>query len=165
MNDAIATRHSIPPAAALLISVGICFAIGFTTGYFFRPGEWYAALDKPPFNPPSWLFAPVWTVLYVMMGVAAWRIWKTAASAERTTALRSFAVQLVLNAAWSPTVFGMHSLGGGVAVIVAMAFAIIVTIQRFHPIDKIAARLLYPYLGWVAFATALNVSLWALNSF
>lgn len=150
---------------ALLISISICLAIGGGTGYLFRPGEWYAALVKPPFNPPSWLFAPVWTMLYVMMGVAVWRIWKSPLSAARTTALRSFAVQLVLHAAWSPVVFGIHSLGGGVAVIVALAFAIIVAIQRFHPLDTTAARLLYPYLAWVAFATALNVSLWALNSF
>ncbi len=148
---------------ALALCVGLCLSIGSIFGSMFRPGDWYAALDKPFFNPPNWLFAPAWTLLYILMGVALWRIWRLVASVERTRALRLFAVQLALNAAWTPVFFGAHSLAGGLAVILFMAMAIIVTIQFFHPLDKPAAWLLAPYLAWVAFATTLNVSLLALN--
>ena len=148
---------------ALAAWVGLCLAIGIIAGLLFKPGAWYAALDKPLFNPPAWLFAPVWTMLYIAMGVAAWRIACLPASAERKQALRQFGVQLALNATWTPVFFGAQSLVGGLVVIVLMAFAIVVTIQRFHPLDKIAAWLLAPYLAWVAFAAALNVALLALN--
>ena len=143
--------------------VGLCMAVGIIAGLLFKPGVWYAGLDKPFFNPPSWLFAPVWTMLYIAMGVAAWRIGCLPASAGRNQALRQFGVQLALNAAWTPVFFGAQSLVGGLIVVVMMAFAIVVTIQRFHPLDKIAAWLLAPYLAWVGFATALNVALLALN--
>jgi tryptophan-rich sensory protein len=137
--------------------------VGIVSGLLFKPDSWYAALDKPSFNPPAWLFAPVWTLLYAAMGGAARRIWRLPVSVERTWALRKFAVQLALNAAWTPVFFGAHSLGGGVLVIVSMLFAIAVTIQGFHPLDKLAAWLLAPYLAWVSFATLLNVALLALN--
>ena len=148
---------------ALTAWVGICVAIGFIIGFFFNPGTWFAALEKPAFNPPAWVFAPVWTLLYVVMGVAAWRIWCLPASAERKSALRQFGVQLVFNAAWSPTFFGAQSLGGGLVVIVLLLFAIAATIQRFHALDKFAAWLLAPYLAWVSFATLLNVAFLAMN--
>lgn len=148
---------------ALAAWVGLCVAVGFVIGFFFKPGAWYAGLEKPAFNPPAWLFAPVWTALYVAMGVAAWRIWCRPVSIERKQALRLFGVQLILNAAWSPVFFGAQSLAGGLVVIVLMLFAIAATIQRFHPIDKAAAWLLAPYLAWVSFATLLNVALFALN--
>ncbi|MCY7386694.1 MAG: tryptophan-rich sensory protein [Burkholderiales bacterium] len=148
---------------ALLAWVGLCLSVGVVIGLFFKPGSWYDALEKPAFNPPAWLFAPVWTVLYVAMGVAAWRVWRLSKSLERTQALRQFGVQLILNAAWSPIFFGAQSLAGGLAVIVLMVFAIAATIQRFHTLDKPAAWLLAPYLAWVSFATLLNVTLLALN--
>ena len=148
---------------ALAMWVGLCVAVGVVAGLLFKPGAWYASLEKPAFNPPAWLFAPVWTMLYIAMGVAAWRIECLPASAERKLALRQFGVQLALNAAWTPVFFGGQSLWGGVVVIVLMAFAIIVAIQRFYPLDKIAAWLLAPYLAWVAFASILNVSLLAFN--
>lgn len=161
-SDAVST-NSARRWLALAAWVGLCVAIGVVSGLLFKPGAWYAALEKPPFNPPASVFAPVWTVLYVAMGVAAWRIWGLQNSPERRQALRQFGVQLALNAAWTPVFFGAQSLSGGLVVIVLMAFAIVVTIQRFHPLDKIAAWLLAPYLAWVAFATALNVALLALN--
>lgn len=148
---------------ALAVCVGLCLAIGSIFGSMFPPGAWYAALEKPFFNPPNWLFAPAWTLLYILMGVAVWRIWRLVASVPRTRALRMFAVQLALNATWTPVFFGAHSLAGGLAVILFMAMAIIVTIQYFHPLDKPAAWLMAPYLAWVGFATTLNVSLLALN--
>ena len=143
--------------------VGLCVAIGMVTALIYQPDGWYAALDKPVFNPPAWLFAPVWTILYVAMGVAAWRVACLPGSAERTLALRQFGVQLALNAAWTPVFFGTRSLGGSVVVIVLLAIAIVVTIQRFHPLDKVAAWLLAPYLAWVAFASVLSVSLLTRN--
>ena len=149
---------------ALAAWVGLCVAIGVIVGLLFKPGAWYAALDKPAFNPPASVFAPVWTILYIAMGTAAWRIWRLPTSPARRQALRQFAVQLALNATWSPVFFGAQSLGGGLIVIFMLAIAIIVTIQRFHPLDKIAAWLLAPYLAWVAFASALNVALFALNA-
>jgi len=148
---------------ALAASIGLCLGIGMLIGGLFRPGLWYAALDKPFFNPPAWVFAPAWTLLYILMGGAAWRIWCLPETAARTQALRQFVVQLVLNAAWSPVFFGLQSLGGGLAVILLMAIAIVVTIQRFHPLDRTAAWLLAPYLAWVSFASILNVALLALN--
>ena len=149
--------------SAMAASIGLCAAAGFISGWLFPPDAWYLALDKPFFNPPAWLFAPVWTLLYVAMGVAAWRIWCVPDSPERAQALRQFALQLALNAAWTPVFFGAHSLAGGFAVIVLLVFAIAVTIQRFHPLDKMSAWLLAPYLAWVAFATALNAAIWSLN--
>ena len=125
--------------------------------------QFYGALDKARWAPPPWLFGPAWAVLYVLMAVAAWRIWCLPESAARTQALRQFVVQLVLNAAWSPVFFGMQSLGGGLAIILLMAIAIVVTIQRFHPLDRTAAWLMAPYLAWVSFASILNVALLALN--
>jgi translocator protein len=148
---------------ALAAWVALCLAVGFVIGFFFKPGAWYAGLEKPVFNPPAWLFAPVWTVLYVAMGVAAWRVWCKPDSVERKQALRQFCVQLAINAAWPPTFFGAQSLSGGLVVIVCMLFAIAATIQHFHPLDKPAAWLLAPYLVWVSFATMLNVTLLALN--
>ncbi len=148
---------------ALAAWVALCMAVGLVSGFLFKPDAWFAALEKPFFNPPSWLFAPVWTTLYVAMGVAAWRIWCQPATVARTQALRQFCIQLALNAAWTPVFFGAHALAGGLVVIVLMWIAIAFTIRRFHCLDKIAAWLLVPYLAWVSFATLLNVALLALN--
>ncbi len=143
--------------------IALCVMVGVLTGLLFKPDGWYFALEQPVFNPPTWLFAPVWTILYVVMGVSAWRIGCLPDSPARMKALWRFAVQLALNAVWAPVFFGLHSIGGALAIIVLMALAIVVTIQHFHPLDKIAAWLLAPYLAWVAFATVLNASLYALN--
>ncbi len=156
-------QHGSRQWLALAAWVGLCLAVGIIDGLLFRPGAWYEALEKPLFNPPSRVFAPVWTLLYIAMGVAAWRIWRLPVSAARKQALRQFGVQLALNALWTPVFFGAQSLAGGMVIIVILALAIMVTIQRFHPLDRIAAWLLAPYLAWVAFASALNVALLALN--
>ncbi|MEP7155905.1 MAG: TspO/MBR family protein [Betaproteobacteria bacterium] len=156
--------HPVPHRwLGLVLWIALCVGIGVIDGVFFRPGSWFDGLEKPFFNPPAAVFAPVWTILYIMMGTAAWRIWTLRPSRERTQALRQFGVQLFLNAIWTPVFFGAESLGGGLIVIVLLAIAIVVTIQRFHSLDRVAAWLLAPYLAWVAFATALNVSLLALN--
>ena len=144
--------------------VGLCMAVGIVPDLLFKPGVWYSALEKPIFTLPVWVFAPLWMMLSIAMGVAVWRIWGLPESAARNQALRQFCVQLALNAAWTPVFFGAQSLIGGLVVIVLVAFATVVTIQRFHPLDKIAAWLLAPYLAWVAFGSALNVAMLALNS-
>ncbi len=157
--DASLLMRALPIVAGMVL----CLGIGSVFGAMFRPGEWYAALNKPFFNPPNWLFAPTWTLLYILMGIAVGRIWRLSPSPARTRALRMFAVQLALNASWTPVFFGAHSLTGGLAVILCMALAIIVTVQHFHPLDRLAAWLLAPYLAWVAFASLLNMSLLVMN--
>jgi len=115
---------------------------------------------RPSWAPPGWLFGPVWITLYTSMAVAAWLVWRRPASVERTRALRWFAVQLALNAAWSPVFFGLRSLAGGLVVIAALLAAIVATIRAFAPCSRPAAALLVPYLAWVGFASALNAALW-----
>ncbi len=126
-------------------------------------GGWYATLDKPAFNPPDWVFAPVWTMLYVLMAVAAWRVWRTGATTERRNALIAFAVQLALNLLWSILFFGLQLIGMALLEISLLLSAIAVCAVLFWRVEHLAGWLLVPYLAWVAFATALNLSLWLLN--
>lgn len=125
---------------------------------------WYAALQKPAWTPPPWLFGPVWTVLYAAMAVAAWIVWKEAggfARARRPLAI--YLVQLALNALWSPIFFGARNPGLAVLDIVLLWVAIAATIVAFAGRSRIAAVLLVPYLVWVSYAAALNVAIWRLN--
>jgi translocator protein len=129
--------------------------------------EWYDSLRKPSFQPPGWLFGPVWTLLYALMGIAAGRIWGApgAGSAARGRALGTYSVQLALNVAWSLLFFGFRSPGAALVEIIVLWIAIISTIRRFHSIDKPAAWLLLPYLLWVSFATVLNAAIVVMNGF
>jgi len=137
----------------------LCFGAA-AVGARFRPGEWYAALRKPSWTPPSWLFAPVWTLLYAMMAVAAWLVWRqTGLSSE----VGLFVVQLALNAAWSWLFFGLHRPGLAFADIVALWVAILGTLAAFWAVRPLAGWLLVPYLAWVSFASALNAAVWRLN--
>ena len=124
---------------------------------------WYAHLAKPSFSPPNWLFGPVWSILYLLMGIAAYRIWVSPKSVMRTNALGAYFVQLALNALWTPLFFGMHAIGLGLLTIVSMHVAIVVTIAWFWRIDRTAAYLLLPYIIWVSYATILNAALLMLN--
>jgi len=125
---------------------------------------WYAGLAKPFFTPPNWLFGPAWTTLYVLMIISFWRILMAEApQAARRRAIIAFLVQIALNGLWSIVFFGLHAPLGALFVIGAMLAAIVVTIIAFRPIDRLAAWLLAPYLGWVSFATALNAGVWWLN--
>lgn len=126
-------------------------------------GAWFDQLEKPSFNPPSAVFAPVWTTLYALIGFAAWRVWALEDSKERSSALRWWAVQLALNAAWTPIFFGARNLGLALVDIVLLWFAIVLTITRFVRLDRVAGSLMAPYLAWVSFATALNAAFVALN--
>ena len=152
--------------AALVVFVGLCLAVGALGGWATAASvkDWYPALNKPSFNPPDWLFGPVWTVLYAMMGVAAWRVWFKAWGDRARRPLALFALQLALNLGWSVTFFGLHAIGAAVVVIVALEAAILGTMRAFRRIDGVAAALLVPYALWVAFATLLNVTIWRLNN-
>jgi translocator protein len=123
--------------------------------------EWYPTIAKPEWTPPSWLFGPVWTVLYAMMAVAAWLVWRKAGWSG--PALKVFALQLILNAAWSILFFGMRDPFAGLLDIVALWIAIVVTTVLFFRVSKVAGALMAPYLLWVSFATALNFAIWRLN--
>ena len=142
--------------------MAICF-VAPALGIFAMPGEWYASLRKPSWNPPGWIFGPVWTALYAMMAVAAWLVWRRGGFAAQRRALTMFLVQLALNAAWTPLFFGLHWPGVAFAEIVLLWLAIGATLFAFRPVSRVAAWLLVPYLAWVSFAAVLNFELWRLN--
>ena len=140
-----------------------CFTAA-AMGGLYMPGEWYAALKKPAWNPPGWIFGPVWTALYTMMAVAAWLVWWKGGWASQRKPLLIFLAQLALNAAWTPLFFGLHRPGVAFAEIVLLWLAIAATLTAFRPVSRTAAWLLAPYLAWVSFAVALNFALWRLNT-
>jgi benzodiazapine receptor len=148
-------------ALGLVAWIIICLVPGAIGPVLGIPDEWYAALAKPSWNPPSWVFGPVWTMLYILMGISAWRISMRAPHSMRSLGL--FFVQLILNAAWTPIFFGLHQIGWALVDIVLLWFAIVAVILAFSRRDKLAAALLVPYLAWVSFATCLNYTLWRLN--
>ena len=148
------------------ISVLVCLAIGFLSSIATQSSvnDWYLTLNKPSFTPPNELFAPVWTALYIMMGVAAGIVWsKGYHHIWVKTALYHFVFQLLLNALWSIVFFGLKNPLGGMIVILALLTMIILTIKWFKVISKPAAILMIPYVLWVAFASALNYKIWELN--
>ena len=125
------------------------------------PGAWYAALQKPSWNPPAWLFGPAWTLLYTLMAVAAWLVWKRVGFGKPLTL---YFVQLVLNAVWTPIFFGAHQLGWALFEIMLLWIAILATLLSFRRVNSTAGWLFVPYLAWVSFASCLNLALWRLNS-
>jgi tryptophan-rich sensory protein len=126
------------------------------------PG-WYAALAKPSFNPPNRVFGPVWTLLYTLMAIAAWLVWRLPASTARSRALAAFWVQLALNFAWSFLFFGEHRIAMAFAEIVLLWLAIFATTLLFFRLHRAAGWMFAPYLAWVSFASLLNFSLWRMN--
>ena len=145
----------------------VCLGLGFLSGYYSGSGAtiWYQTLNKPFFQPPPWLFGPVWTVLYIMMGIAVALVWdKEGISPQlKSKALLIFIFQLVLNLTWSPLFFGLQQMVAALCNIVLLIILIVLTIHYFKRIDKLAAHLIKPYLIWVCFATLLNASLINLN--
>lgn len=148
---------------ALIISLAICFSAAGIGSLATTPNiaTWYAGLAKPSWNPPNWLFGPVWTFLYISMAVAAWLVWRKDGLWQWPLAL--FAIQLALNAAWSWLFFGFHMPGAAFIEIVALLAAILATTIAFWPRSMAAGILMLPYLGWVAFASILNFTIWRLN--
>lgn len=124
---------------------------------------WYQALQKPAFNPPDWLFAPVWTLLYMTIAISGWRAWRSPARARLRAAMAAYAAQLALNLAWSCVFFGSRAIGPALAVILLLLLAIGVNVALFWRVDRLAGWLLLPYAAWVAFAAGLNFELWRLN--
>ncbi|ESY06448.1 CrtK/TspO family sensor protein [Mesorhizobium sp. LNJC399B00] len=149
-------QRYVSPLLFLILVLGSGLLIGYAT----LPGEWYASLAKPPFNPPNWVFAPAWTLLYVLIAVAGWRTWER----ERAgAAMKIWALQLVLNFAWSPTFFGAKLVGPALVVILALLASIALFIATVWNRDRVCGWLFAPYALWVAFATLLNASLLLLN--
>ncbi|MET0443829.1 MAG: TspO/MBR family protein [Pseudorhodoplanes sp.] len=150
----------------LLACLVVCLGIGIVGSIFTRPEipGWYAGLAKPSWTPPPFVFPIAWTTLYVMMAVAFWRLWdRVAPSDARRRAIIFFAIQLALNAIWSPVFFGWHGLRTGLAIIILMAVFIAATIVSTVRIDRLAPLLLVPYLGWVLYASTINAGVVALN--
>lgn len=154
-------------ALVLLAFVIICFAAAglgsLATASQVAPGGWYDTLDKPFFTPPSWLFGPVWSALYLAMAVSGWLVWRERGSAGARTALALFFAQLALNSLWSIVFFGLESPSLGLVEILILWAVIFLTIRAFRQISRPAATLLIPYLAWVTFATFLNAGIWWLN--
>jgi benzodiazapine receptor len=152
--------------AKLAISVIVCLAPGLVGSVITAKAipTWYAFLNKPAFTPPNWLFAPVWTALYVMMGVALFLIWRKGLDYPGAkAAIVLFFVQLILNGLWTPVFFGLRSPLGGLVVILVLWVAILVTFIKFFPISRTAAGLLIPYEIWVTYASALNFGVYLLK--
>ena len=129
-------------------------------GAIWPPGDWYTSLAKPEWNPPGWIFGPVWTVLYLTMAVAAWHVWRRLGWSR---VLWIYVAQLLLNAAWTPIFFGAREIGWAFVVIVALWVAILITVAAFMRVSKTAGWMLLPYMAWVSFAAVLNYTLWRLN--
>jgi translocator protein len=133
---------------------------GLGIGLFTLPGEWYASLNKPFFNPPNWIFGPVWTALYVLIAIAGWRIWMAAPGGA---AMKIWWAALVLNFLWSPVFFGAQQVGLALVIIVAMLLSILAFIAAARPVDRLASLMFVPYAAWVGFASLLNRSIFVLN--
>jgi len=149
-----------------IIAIAIPLMVGATSGFFTISGveSWYQTIQKPSWNPPNWIFGPVWTTLYVMMGIALFLVWKEDTSEElKKIAIALFAVQLTLNFFWSFIFFNQQQPGWALVEIIAMWFFILLTIFAFAQVNKTAAWLLVPYISWVSFASILNYTIWQLN--
>ena len=152
-------------AFSLILWIVLCQAVGLVGARWTAPeiGGWYRGLAKPGFNPPGWVFGPVWTILYLLMAVAVWRVWEAEPSGLRTAAIAMFLVQLTLNFAWTWIFFHLHAIRGALGEIVMLWMAIAVTTVLFSKIDVSAAALMVPYLLWVSFASVLNAAIARLN--
>lgn len=164
-------RVSRPDAMALVLSIMLPIAAGAVGASFTMAASrtWYAAIVKPEWCPPPWLIGPVWTLLYITMGLSAWLVWRSGrrrasvVGSGAWTPLRVYWAQLAVNAMWSPIFFGAKRVDLALAVIVVLLFLIVTTIRRFYQVDRLASVLLLPYLAWVTFATVLNATIWQLN--
>ncbi|KPL10246.1 TspO protein [candidate division TA06 bacterium SM1_40] len=152
--------------ARLVISIVLCQSAGVIGSIFTARSvsTWYPTLRRPFFNPPSWVFGPVWITLYLLMGISLFLVWrKGVGTAQVRVAIVAFAVQLILNAAWSGAFFGLRSPLAGLIVILLLWVAISVTMVLFRQISALASLILIPYIAWVSFAAILNASIYALN--
>lgn len=152
------------PAMSKILSyilfIGFVVGAGLLAGLTNMPGDWYQSLEKPFFNPPPWLFGPVWTTLYVLIGIAGARIWQRA---PKSAAMQLWFAQMAFNLMWSPAFFGLQNPELALAVIVGMLVTIVAFVIKARPIDRISTLLFVPYLAWVTFAGILNLSIAWLN--
>jgi translocator protein len=149
-------RNYIALAAFLFVTVGG----GLTIGIFNIPGEWYASLVKPSFNPPNWIFGPVWTILYFMIAIAGWMLWQ---NNRKSLAMKLWFLALGLNFLWSPSFFGAEKIGLALVVILSLLVTILGYLATSWTINRRAALLFLPYLAWVSFASLLNGAIFLLN--
>ncbi len=149
----------------LIGSIFVCFLPGIVGGFFTANNlyPWYDTLVKPSFNPPSWVFSPVWTMLYTLMGISLFLLLKAENSENRTQGLVFFVMQLILNSLWSIIFFELHQILWAFVVIIFLLLFIILSIWKFYQVSKTTAYILVPYLLWVSFATVLNFSIYRLN--
>ena len=162
-------RNLIGPARsalALLAFVAVCATAALVGSAFTEPSipEWYGSLVKPSFTPPSWLFGPVWSVLYFAMAIAGWLVWRRQRESSTTLPLVLFGGQLLLNVLWSVLFFGLQAPGIALIEILTLWVMILATLLSFWRISPIAGWLFVPYLAWVSFASILNFEIWRLNS-
>ena len=158
-------RNRLVDLIALAFFVALCLGIGALGGSVVATSvdTWYADLAKPSFTPPDRVFGPVWTALYMLMAIAAWRVWRVADRDTRRGPLTLFALQLALTLGWTVVFFGLQKIGAAVATIFVLDVGVVVTTLAFRPIDRWAGLLMVPYLAWVIFATVLTIAIWRLN--
>ncbi len=159
--------RNLSESVKLIVSITICLFAGFLGSLFTTPAipTWYATLTKPSFAPPNWLFFPVWTILFVMIGISLYLVWRRGLEGQPVkNALVIFAVQLILNVLWSAAFFGLRSPLSGLIEISILWISIAFTIMIFMKISRTAGLLLIPYIIWVSFAAILNFMIWRLNS-
>lgn len=144
---------------ALFLFLVLVLAVGFTIGFTIRPGEWYRSLAKPWFTPPNWLFAPAWTLVYILIAIAGWRV--TTIEGFNSTTFRLWIVQMLLNWTWTPVFFGFHQIGLGLAVIVCLLAIVLTFMIRVQ--DRLARCCFAPYALWLVYATSLNAAIFFLN--
>jgi tryptophan-rich sensory protein len=149
-----------------IIAIAIPLAVGFNSGFFTvtGTGSWYQTINKPSWNPPNWIFGPVWTMLYILMGIALFLVWKSGVQSPlKKAAITFFTIQMTLNFFWSLIFFNQHQIGWAFAEIIALWLMILLTIFAFARVNNTAAWLLVPYISWVSFAAILNYTIWNLN--
>jgi len=152
--------------SAAVLTIAVCLLVGFLGSLLTMPSipTWYVALNKPVFNPPNWIFGPVWTTLYILMGISAYLILRQGLSNRRVIlALSLFVLQLLLNLEWSLIFFARHNIGLAFGEIILLWLMILFTAFYFYRMSKVAAWLFVPYILWVSFAAVLNFSIWMLN--
>lgn len=162
-SDGAGKRSGTARWAGLLFWLVVTFCAPLIGTFFGMPDDWYASLKKPSWNPPSWVFGPVWTLLYAMMATAAWLVWCEGGWKMRKRELGLYVGQLVLNAAWSPLFFGFHRPDWALIDILVLISSVVLMLAVFARVRRLAGLLLIPYLLWLTFATVLNGTLWWLN--
>jgi tryptophan-rich sensory protein len=155
-------RNAKPNWVVLLLFVGTALGVG-SLGILFLPGPWYAGLSKPAWTPPDSWFGPIWAVLYLSMGIAAWLVWSERYHRARNASLLAYGIQLLINALWVPVFFGAKNIGAALFVIVALWLSVAWTLREFSRVKLSAAWLLVPYIAWATLAVALNLSIWKHN--